>query len=634
MPSILTTELSPAETVKVLDIVEGHFVDLKAIEISPTKLTKSLSAFANAEGGELFIGIDEDKAEHARRWRGFNTHEDANSFIQIFEKYFPLGTDYQYSFLKSTDSQGYVLRVEIHKSRDVKFAADGKVYIRRGAQNLPIISDEELTRLRRNKGIVSFETEPVNTDTEIITNSSTVIRFMLDVIPTAEPEAWLKKQQVILSDNPTVAGLVLFADEPQTVLPKRCGLKIYRYQTSDDEGTRETLAFDPLSIEGCAYDQIHASVEKTAEIIESVRVNTPDGLESVSYPITALHEIITNAVLHRDYSIADDIHILIFDNRVEVMSPGTLPAHITPENILNERYARNGVIVRLINKFPNPPNKDVGEGLNTAFRAMREMMLKPPEVTQSGGYVKVILRHESLATPEELILEFLETHPQITNREAREICFIGSENKMKRIFQRMIARNLIELVPGTTRYNAAYKLVKHNRDEDRVAKSPQFDAELKELLQKIVVTNEQQLDGGVEEQQKTKMRPIQEPAFSDEASVQPSNEDSSIDSPCAFLVYKSPKNKVEQFAVIARFRELKEGVTSSLRNDFEAICKACGIHFERDKFSDDMKHGREGGLFSHTGNMVDGFPLSSFGQKYVDLLPDRDAIKALRKSKK
>jgi len=462
MMSILTIELSSTDGAKILSTSEGHFADLKAIEIAPAKLTRSLSAFANAEGGELFVGIDEDKATQIRQWRGFNTFEDANGFIQIFEKLFPLGGNYQYSFLKSDVGQGYVLRVEIHKSRDIKVASDGVVYMRRGAQNLPVATDEELARLQRNKGITSFETEPVNVEKNLITNSTPIIKFMLDVVPAAEPETWLKKQQVIIEEKPTVAGLILFADEPQAALPKRCGLKIYRYKTSEVEGSRETLDFDPLSIEGCAYDQIEASVQKTAEIIEGVRVNTPDGLESVAYPITALHEIITNAVLHRDYSIADDIHIQIFDNRVEVMSPGMLPAHITPENILSERYARNGVIVRLINKFPNPPNKDVGEGLNTAFTAMREMMLKPPIVTQSGGYVKVILRHEPLATPEELVLEFLKTHEQITNREAREICFIGSENKMKRIFQRMMARGLIELVPGTTRYNAAYRLIQKN----------------------------------------------------------------------------------------------------------------------------------------------------------------------------
>ncbi len=116
--------------------------------------------------------------------------------------------------------------------------------------------------------------------------------------------------------------------------------------------------------------------------------------------------------MHRDYGIADDIHIRIFDNRVEVLSPGTLPAHITPDNILNERFARNATVVRLINKFPDPPNKDVGEGLNTAFTAMREMKLKPPTIEQVGGYVKVSLKHEVLATPEEIIVKYLQTNPR------------------------------------------------------------------------------------------------------------------------------------------------------------------------------------------------------------------------------
>jgi len=307
--------------------------------------------------------------------------------------------------------------------------------------------------------LISFEIEPVNTDKTLITNSTVVLEFMLEVVPTAEPEPWLRKQQLIQQENPTVAGLVLFAEEPQAVLPKRCGIKLYRYQTIAEEGTRETLAGNPISIEGHAYRQIPEAVTKAAETIESVRVNTPDGLESVKYPITALHEIITNAVLHRDYSIADDIHIRIFDNRVEVASPGTLPAHITPENILDERFARNATLVRLINKFPNPPNKDVGEGLNTAFRAMRDMKLKPPSISQTGGYVTVSLRHEPLATPEEIILEYMQKNEQITNRAARDLCFIGSENKMKGILQRLVKKGLIELVPGTTRYSAAYRIV-------------------------------------------------------------------------------------------------------------------------------------------------------------------------------
>lgn len=456
--------LTPEETEKVLNVVESHFADVKSIDIAPAKLTRTMSAFANAEGGELYIGIEERAKK--RSWRGFASIEDANGFLQAFETLFPLGDEAAYTFLASPGSEGYVLKAEIRKSRDVKVASDGKAYIRRGAQNLPVDTEDGLTRLRRNKGIISFENETVPAPKDVITNSTHIIKFMLDVVPHAEPEAWLKKQQVIVDDKPTVAGVVLFAEEPQALLPKRCGLKVYRYRTKDAEGTRETLDFQPISIEGCAYEQIYAAVSKVVEIIQSVRVNTPTGLETVSYPPTALHEIITNAVLHRDYSIPDDIHIKIFDNRVEVISPGTLPGHITPENILNERFARNGAIVRLINKFPNPPNKDVGEGLNTAFNAMREMKLKPPIVEQVGGYVKVTLRHEPLATPEELILEFLQTHDQITNKQAREICHIGSENKMKRVFQRMMRQGLIELVPGTTRYTAAYRLTEQMKPEN------------------------------------------------------------------------------------------------------------------------------------------------------------------------
>jgi ATP-dependent DNA helicase RecG len=170
-------------------------------------------------------------------------------------------------------------------------------------------------------------------------------------------------------DKPTVSGIVLFADLPQAILPKRSGIKIYRYKTSDAEGTRDTLVGDPISVEGCAYDLIKQAVEITKEIISKIQVLGTKGLEPVTYPKETLHEVITNAVLHRDYAIADDVHVRIFDNRVEVESPGRLPAHITPKNILKERFARNGNLVRVINKFPDPPNNDVGEGLNTAFEA-------------------------------------------------------------------------------------------------------------------------------------------------------------------------------------------------------------------------------------------------------------------------
>jgi ATP-dependent DNA helicase RecG len=282
----------------------------------------------------------------------------------------------------------------------------------------------------------------------VITNSTITLDFILSVVPSAEPEAWFRKQLLIIENKPTVAAVVLFAELPQAVLPKRCGIKILRYKTTETTGSRETLASDPLTVEGCLYDQIFAAVTETVRVVEDVKVLGATGLENIKYPDETLHEIITNAVLHRDYSIAADIQIRVFDNRIEVESPGKLPGHVTTDNILTEQFARNGTIVRLINKFPNPPNKDVGEGLNTAFQAMRALRLRDPVIEERDTSVVVQIRHERLASPEEAILSYLRQHDEITNAIARQVTGIASENKVKDVFYRLRDAGKLERIPG------------------------------------------------------------------------------------------------------------------------------------------------------------------------------------------
>src|SRR5262249_39818806 len=148
-----------------------------------------------------------------------------------------------------------------------------------------------LAQLERNKGITSFENEPVSTDLNNVCNSAATIRFILDVVPTSEPEAWLRKQELIKDDKPTVTGVVLFADLPQAILPKRSGVKIYRYKTGDTEGTRDTLVGDPTSVEGCAYDLIKQAGQITRDIIGNIQVLGTRGLEPVIYPVETLHEV-------------------------------------------------------------------------------------------------------------------------------------------------------------------------------------------------------------------------------------------------------------------------------------------------------------------------------------------------------
>ncbi len=265
-----------------------------------------------------------------------------------------------------------------------------------------------------------------------------------------------------------VAGVLLYSDEPQAALPKRSAIKIYRYGSRDEEGTREQLMFEPLTIEGCSYDQIFEAVNKTTELVQDVKALAESGLVQVSYPHETLHEIITNAVLYRDYSDLSDIHVRIFDNRIEVESPGKLPGHITTMNILSEQSARNPKIVRLIHKFPNPPNKDVGEGLNTAFEAMKRLRLKEPEIEERPHSVVVHIRHTRLASPHDTVMAYLEGNAEITNRKARELTGIRSENSMKTVFLGLKFRNMIEPVPGKEQGGgAAWRKVRGQPDEDQ-----------------------------------------------------------------------------------------------------------------------------------------------------------------------
>lgn len=269
----------------------------------------------------------------------------------------------------------------------------------------------------------------------------------------------MRKQRLGDSDgHASVAGAVMYADEPSAVVPKKCAIKVARYETKERTPKREHLADTPLTIEGPARVQIERTLDAVLGMVEAVSILETDGsFVPARYPPEALKEIVVNAVIHRDYNISDDIHVWVFDNRIEVRSPGVLPGHITLDNILTERFARNPLIVRLLNKYPNPPNKDIGEGLNTVFAKMGEAKLKEPEMETTGTMFVVTLGHTSLARPEEIVMKYLDSNDEIVNKVARELCGIASENTMKVVFLRLAKAGRIEKVPGKAGGKSAWR---------------------------------------------------------------------------------------------------------------------------------------------------------------------------------
>ena len=450
-------EVTGAERDRLLTLEEGHFAELKAIAVSTKKLGPTVSAFANATGGDLYVGIGETEllGTKVRMWHGFNDQEAANGHLQSLEALFPLGAEYSYEFLSCPGSKGLVLHITVQRTTQIARAHNKKIFIRKGAQNIEVRGTEALRRLELDKGIVSYENQPVSADITIITKSVKLAAFIKNVVPMQTPALFVRKQSLSRSSKPVVAGVLLFAEQPQAVLPKS-GVKLFRYKTPG-QPTRETLVGEPEAIEGATYDVIYEAVKKTVAMVEGIQRLGPKGFEPVVYPEKALHEIVTNAILHRDYSIATDVQIRVFENRIEVESPGRLPGHVTTRNILKTQFSRNGVLVRLVHKFPNPPNKDVGEGLNTAFDEMKNSRLKPPVIRETETAVVVEIRHDRLASPEESVMDYLANHAEITNRVARELTGIRSENTMKLVFLRLAKRDLITRIPGRNGASSAWQ---------------------------------------------------------------------------------------------------------------------------------------------------------------------------------
>ena len=440
---------------------EDHFFDRKALASSGKTVQKIAVAFANADGGEFVVGIADDEEEPIpdKRWRGAAKIEDFNPHLQALSEVKPT-LPVEHSIFDAPGHPGLVLLVRIEKSAEVHQTADGTVYVRKGAQSLPIRDQQRILDLQFAKGAVSFEDQLIrNLATEEVSEGSELQRFLSEYSPKSDPLEFALNQNLVdrKTWEPRVAGVLLFNDNPAAVMPRKCSVRIARYETKEDDPERDHLKAT-VTLEGALYPLIHDTVRTVTEQMSAVSVWTLSGLKTLQYPPEAVWEIIVNALIHRDYSISDDVQVLIFDNRIEIISPGKLPGYVRVENILESRYSRNSKIVRNLARYPNPPNKDLGEGLNTAFQKMKEWRLQEPQIAEDGNYVRVTIPHIPLAAPTEAILEFLSSNETITNKQAREITGIRSENLVKIEFYKLRDEGLLEMVPGLKGPAAAWRL--------------------------------------------------------------------------------------------------------------------------------------------------------------------------------
>jgi ATP-dependent DNA helicase RecG len=192
---------------------------------------------------------------------------------------------------------------------------------------------------------------------------------------------------------------------------------------------------------------INTTIIEMNKMLENTLYMEHGEYKRLKYPVIAIKEIIVNAIIHRDYSLNDDIHIIIYDDRIEIKSPGKLPGYITSKNIYDERFSRNPVIVRLLHKLPNPPNHDIGEGLDTAKNQLHQVGLVPPEIEDKNNAVIVTIRHTRIASLEKILFGIYHENlnERVTNKMLRQASGENDINKVKKTLQRFRSDKLIEV---------------------------------------------------------------------------------------------------------------------------------------------------------------------------------------------
>jgi ATP-dependent DNA helicase RecG len=438
---------------EVLDLCsrqEDDFFDRKSVRIKPNQIQDIAVAFSNAEGGTIIVGVEDSNPVKnpvpIERWQGADDIESYNSIISCLASLNP-SIDYVHQFLywEGSYKKSYVLRLIIRKSQKVHETSKGEVLLRKGAQSLTL-RGTKVQELMRAKGVISEEDTILPLiRAESILDGEYMRNFLANLPITDKDPFNFAVQENLLPEtmHPTAALVLLFGLNPSASMPRQCAVKIVRYDSSEEEIERDALTNDRHTIEGPLHLQIYHAFQTLKQVINRCQCWTMDGLQAPAYPDEALYELLVNSVLHRDYSISDNVLISVYRNRIEFRSPGRLPGYVTVENIRDARFSRNPKLVRLLAKYPDAPNKDLGEGINTVYERMRKAGFIDPILYEDGVNLYVTLKRAPKDDPVSVISKFVEKHGQISNRQALDILALEHSDQATVFFSKMRDQRLL-----------------------------------------------------------------------------------------------------------------------------------------------------------------------------------------------
>ena len=236
----------------------------------------------------------------------------------------------------------------------------------------------------------------------------------------------------------TIAAAILFSHEPPRFVPGASVQVVRREGVGPGPGptrAREELSGPLPELVEAVLDFIRKHTRRFQAVVGTHREVLPE------YPEAVMREAVLNALAHRDYGLpGSTVDVTIWDDRIEVHSPGPLPGHITKENMRDEHYSRNRRIMNVLKILGLV--EEYGEGVDRMYREMEARLMEPPAFTPTSSSVTVTLRNRFVVDVEDQAWLALLGHYELSPQERRILVAARREEYITR-------RRVRELLPDS-----------------------------------------------------------------------------------------------------------------------------------------------------------------------------------------
>lgn len=438
------------------------------------KALETICAFANTEGGMLVLGVsDPSTGVGTARLQGVQENPEALDELRrkALTQLSPAVERLRWIRVPctlNTGNTGHVVVVRVEKSDKVHSIVDDGTWTRLMASNREM-SAGEIADLHYRRGVRSAVNEPVAVALELLM-TDTWRRFAsargLKAGTFADQLQRIGLAAKVGNElQPTRAAVLLFAEEPGSLLAAHDTRADIRLMVYDGKaalpGATPNLRKAAKTIRGPLIEQIdRAAAAVLDELAQGLTLSGSGFKTRHVYPERVVKEAIVNAVIHRDYRLNRDIFIRIFDDRIEVESPGVFPGSITSANIGRAgSKARNPLVAQNLREFPEPPNIDAGEGVRMMFAEMDAAKLYPPQFSQNteAAVESVTVTLLNLERPSvwNEVSDWIDRHGSIGNAD---LCRIAKVETLKasKMLGGWVDQGILERLTGRGKRNMAY----------------------------------------------------------------------------------------------------------------------------------------------------------------------------------